>query len=118
MTTTPTPPIELTGSGQRLTGDVTPIRQSLLDRLSAICETITNAEPVAEASRDWWPLALHWSLAGMVPRLAGAVVRPTTTSEVAAVLAACDEARIPVTAAGGRSGVSGASVPIHGGVVL
>jgi alkyldihydroxyacetonephosphate synthase len=116
--TTPTPPIELTGSGQRLTGDVTPIRQSLLDRLSATCETITNAEPVAEASRDWWPLALHWSLAGMVPRLAGAVVRPTTTSEVAAVLAACDEARIPVTAAGGRSGVSGASVPIHGGVVL
>jgi alkyldihydroxyacetonephosphate synthase len=116
--TTPTQPIELTGSGQRLTGEVRPLPQSLLERLSAICETITDTTPVAEASRDWWPLALHWSLAGMVPRLAGAVVRPTATSEVAAVLSACNEARIPVTAAGGRSGVSGASIPIHGGVVL
>ena len=47
-----------------------------------------------------------------------AVTRPTSTTEVAAILAACDEARIPVTAAGGRSGVSGASVPLYGGVVL
>ena len=78
--TTPTPPIELTGSGQRLAGDVAPLPPSLLDRLSAICETITDITPVAEASRDWWPLALHWSLAGMVPCLAAAVVRPTTTS--------------------------------------
>jgi alkyldihydroxyacetonephosphate synthase len=116
--TTPTPPIELTGSGERFTGDVTPLPPSLLDQLSAICETITDITLVAEASRDWWPLALHWSLAGMVPRLASAVVRPAATSEVAAILAACDEALIPVTAAGGRSGVSGASVPIHGGVVL
>ena len=116
--TTPTPPIELTGSGQRFTGDVTPLPPSLLDRLGAICETITDTGPVAEASRDWWPLALHWSLAGMVPRLAAAVTRPTSTTEVAAILAACDEARIPVTPAGGRSGVSGASVPLYGGVVL
>ena len=116
--TTPTPPIELTGSGERFSGEVTPLPPSLLDQLSAICETITDVTLVAEASRDWWPLALHWSLAGMVPRLASAVVRPATTSEVAAILAACDEALIPVTAAGGRSGVSGASVPIHGGVVL
>jgi alkyldihydroxyacetonephosphate synthase len=37
---------------------------------------------------------------------------------VAAVLAVCHEAAIPVTAAAGRSGVCGASVPLHGGVVL
>jgi alkyldihydroxyacetonephosphate synthase len=116
--TRPVPPIELTGSGERLSADVGPLPPSVLDELSAICETITDVTLVAEASRDWWPLALHWSLAGMVPRLASAVARPTTTAEVAAVLAACNAARIPVTAAGGRSGVSGASVPIHGGVVL
>ena len=44
--TTPTPPIELTGSGERFTGDVGPPPQSLLDRLSAICETITDTTPV------------------------------------------------------------------------
>jgi alkyldihydroxyacetonephosphate synthase len=32
--------------------------------------------------------------------------------------ASADEARVPLTAAGGRSGVSGASIPVHGGVVL
>jgi alkyldihydroxyacetonephosphate synthase len=116
--TKPTSPIELTGTGQRLASDVTPLPQSLLDGLTSICATTTDIALVAEASRDWWPLALHWSLAGMVPCLAAAVVRPTTTSQVAAILAACNEAQIPVTAAGGRSGVSGASVPIHGGVVL
>ncbi|HKY66512.1 MAG TPA: FAD-binding oxidoreductase, partial [Acidimicrobiales bacterium] len=44
--------------------------------------------------------------------------RPADADQVAAVLAVCDEARVPVTPAGGRSGVCGASVPLHGGVVL
>src|SRR6185369_17900344 len=43
---------------------------------------------------------------------------PRSADEVAAVLAVCNADLVPVTAAGGRSGVCGASVPIHGGVVL
>ena len=43
---------------------------------------------------------------------------PADAAEVAAVLAVCNAARIPVTAAAGRSGVLGGSVPVHGGVVL
>jgi alkyldihydroxyacetonephosphate synthase len=34
------------------------------------------------------------------------------------VLSICNEAHIPVTAAGGRSGVCGSSVPVFGGVVM
>ena len=34
------------------------------------------------------------------------------------MLAACNEARVPVTAAAGRSGVCGGSIPVHGGVAL
>ena len=34
------------------------------------------------------------------------------------MLRICNDARIPVTAAAGRSGVCGASVPVHGGVLL
>jgi alkyldihydroxyacetonephosphate synthase len=37
---------------------------------------------------------------------------------VAAVLRICNEAGVPVTPAAGRSGVCGASVPVHGGVAL
>lgn len=118
MNTSPTPPIELTGTGAHFAAPAVEAPEELIEALSQICEVRTAETEVAEASRDWWPLALHWSIAGEVPQLAEAVVRPTTTDEVAAVMRACDLARVPLTVAGGRSGVCGASVPAHGGVIL
>ena len=61
---------------------------------------------------------MHWSLGGSVGQRAGAVCRPTTAEQVAAVLVACSTGGVPVTPAAGRSGVSGSSVPVFGGVVL
>src|SRR4029077_9866922 len=49
---------------------------------------------------------------------ASVIVRPHSADEVAAVLRVCNDARVPVTAAAGRSGVCGASVPVFGGVLL
>jgi len=43
-----------------------------------------------------------------------AVVRPATTNEVAAVLAVCCEARVPVVVQGGNTGLVGGSVPAAG----
>jgi alkyldihydroxyacetonephosphate synthase len=118
----PTPPIPLAGGGAGATSRLSAVRVELSDavvsRLSAICPTVTAGDEVGEASRDWWPQAMIWALDGQVAARAGAVVAPTSAEEVAAVLAVCDEARVPVTAAAGRSGVCGASVPVHGGVVL
>jgi alkyldihydroxyacetonephosphate synthase len=116
--TAPTPPIELTGHGEHLAGTGVALPAGFLDRLTTLCDVTTDLDETAEASRDWWPLALHWSLAGEVPRRAAVVARPTDTEQVAAVVAAADEARVPITATGGRSGVCGASVPAFGGVVL
>jgi len=119
----PTPPIPLAGGGAGVTPRLAAARvevdDALIRRLRAACAEVT-VEPaaVAEASRDWWPLAMSWATEGQVAGLAAAVARPADADEVAAVLAVCDEARVPVTAAGGRSGVCGASVPLHGGVVL
>jgi len=126
MTWQPTPPIELTPApGAPITArigiDSVEIPDELLARLRTICEVVTladDADIVAESSRDWWPLALHWSLRGEVPQLADLVARPTSTDDVVAVVQACNIARVPVTATGGRSGVCGASVPMFGGVVL
>jgi alkyldihydroxyacetonephosphate synthase len=112
------PPIELTGTDQHLDVERVDIDDDLLAQLREICEVITDVEATAEASRDWWPIALHWSLAGQVPSRAAAVVRPTSTEQIATILRRCAHLGIPVTAAGGRSGVSGASVPLHGGVLL
>ena len=87
---------------------------------SPICAHVTvDGDVVGEASRDWWPQAMIWALDGQVAAKAAAVVAarppPTRSPRCCAV---CNEARIPVTAAAGRSGVCGASVPVHGGVVL
>jgi alkyldihydroxyacetonephosphate synthase len=115
--TRPTPPIELAGASPRLGGAVV-VPDDVLAALAAACPTVVKAAELAEASRDWWPLAMHWALAGQVPQMAAAVCSPRTTDEVAAVVRVCHDAVVPVTAAGGRSGVCGASVPVHGGVVL
>lgn len=114
----PIAPIELTGTAERFDGPVVEVPAALVEELSRHGEVLTDDRSTAEAARDWWPLALHWSLDGAVPRRAGAVVRPLDTEGVAAVLVACRAAGVPVTAAGGRSGVCGASVPAYGGVVL
>ncbi len=76
--------------------------------------TRTGPRPGGTGGR--WPSAGRRP--GQVPARPAVVARPTDTAQVAAVLALCHEARVPVTPAGGRSGVCGASVPLFGGVAL
>ena len=87
-------------------------------KLGAVCPVVTDADERGEASRDWWPLGMIWALDDQVASLAAAVARPTTVEQVRDLLVVCHDARIPVTPAAGRSGVCGASVPVHGGVLL
>ena len=118
----PTPPIALpdpaTTTGRLQTRSVE-VDDEVMRRLEDACSKVTT-DPAArsEASRDWWPLAMIWALDNQVGARASVVATPGSPDEVAAVLAICDQAHIPVTAAAGRSGVCGASVPVHGGVVL
>ena len=46
------------------------------------------------------------------------VVKPRNTKGVAQVMAVCFENNIPVTVQGALSGLSGAALPVHGGVAL
>ncbi len=119
----PTPPIGFPAAGAEVTSRLPAARvevdDALLERLRGECASVTvDAGEVSEASRDWWPLAMIWALEAQVAARGAAVARPASAAEVAGVLAVCNEARVPVTAAAGRSGVCGASVPLHGGVVL
>jgi alkyldihydroxyacetonephosphate synthase len=111
-----TAPIELAGTESRLSA--TPLPDDVIAALCEVCALVTDDAAVAEASRDWWPLAMHWALQGQVLRRAAVVARPTSTEQVSAVMRLCNAAGVPVTAAGGRSGVLGASIPVFGGVVL
>jgi len=97
--TQPTAPIELLGTATALPTrrvDVGPV----LTELAGVCDVVTDLEQVANASRDWWPLTMHWALHGAAPQHASAVVRPISTEQVSAVLAVCSANGIPVTAAG------------------
>ncbi len=121
-----TPPIEIAGGPADATAALAPtdgfvaeLDDAVLGRLTDTgADVDTSAASRAEHSRDWWPQAMIWATGGRVAALGAAVVTPRDASQVADVLAICNEARIPVTASGGRSGVLGAAVPVCGGVVL
>ena len=118
---TPVTPIDAAPEGvaDRLSSVAVDVPAALLDDLRATGANVdTDAAARAAAGRDWWPIAIGWAAEGGVPQRPAAVVTPSTTEQVAAVLAACNEARVPVTAAAGRSGVCGGSIPVHGGIAL
>ena len=95
------------------------VSDGVVDRLRGVCAAVdTTVATRLEAGRDWWPVTVGWALAGEAAGLAAAVARPADAAQVAAVLAVCHDAGVPVTAAGGHSGVSGGAVPVFGGVVL
>jgi alkyldihydroxyacetonephosphate synthase len=118
----PTPPIALDQSEPvraRFESSAVALADDVIERLRGVCSNVdTSLETRGEAGRDWWPLTVGWALGGEVPAMAAVVARPATAGEVAAVLAVCHHAGVPVTAMGGRSGVSGNAVPVFGGVAL
>lgn len=112
----PTSPIELTGTDSRFARAELP--EGFVDQLRELCPVTDDVDATADASRDWWPLGMRWALDGQVFARASVIASPVNATEVAAVLRACNDARVPVTPAAGRSGVVGGSVPAFGGVLL
>jgi alkyldihydroxyacetonephosphate synthase len=116
------PPIEVAGPApevkERFDGRRVEIDDRMLERLRAYTEIDAAPDALVDAGRDWWPISLHWALDNEIGARPAVVARPKSTEEVVALLKLCNEARIPVTAAGGRSGVTGAAIPIAGGVAL
>ena len=114
-------PLEAASGGprDRLAGVPVEVPESLVAGLEGDGVVVsTDPDELAEAARDWWPLTIGWAARGQVPRRPAVVATPNSTEQVAAVLRRCDEARVPVTATAGGSGVCGGSVPAFGGVSL
>ena len=112
---TPVTPIDAGPAGvtDRLQGRRVAVDDDLRRRLAEVCEEVSDGDDDrSEAGRDWWPLGIGWAAAGQVAARPAVVARPADTAQVAAVLSLCDRSQVPVTAAGGRSGVCGLSL-IH-----
>jgi FAD/FMN-containing dehydrogenase len=84
---------------------------TLLRSLAAIV-----GEPHVLTSDATAGFAVDWT--GRFQGHTPAVVRPRDTAEVAAVLALCTGAGVPVVPQGGNTGLVGGGVPLHGEVVL
>lgn len=85
---------------------------TLTDRLTEIvgaAHLSTDPEVLAARSVDW---------TGRYRGRAGALVRPATTAEVAAVLRTCRDADARVTVQGGRTSLVAGTVPEHDDVLL
>src|SRR5580693_35124 len=87
------------------------ISAALLGSLAAIVgsEHVLTGGPAAGYGTDW---------TGRFTGEPAAVVRPRDTQEVAAVLALCTGAGLPVVPQGGNTGLVGGGVPSHGELVL
>ena len=83
---TPVTPIDAPAGGvdDRLGAATVAVPPALLDRIaSSGTAVLTDDDTRAEAGRDWWPLAIGWAAEGGVPQRPAAVVRPTSTEQVA-----------------------------------
>jgi alkyldihydroxyacetonephosphate synthase len=118
----PTPPIPISDASgaprSRFRSESSSLTAAQIDLISSICSIDTDVAERADAGRDWWPISMHWALQGEVPAVPAVIARPRSTDDVSALLRLCNDQRIPVTPAGGRSGVCGASIPLYGGVLL
>ena len=77
---------------------------------------ILGPDRVLTAPEDTAPYCVDWS--GRFRGATTAVLRPGTTEEVAAIVAACRADGIGLTLQGGNTGLVGGSVPLAGEVVL
>lgn len=69
-------------------------------------------------SRDVWPRGYLWLRKGEAPYTPEAVCWPGTEEEVADVVKWCRKNKVPLTPEGGGSGVTGAMIPVQGGVLM
>src|SRR5262245_35390171 len=76
----------------------------------------TAADDIRLHSYDWWPVAAKWRQQGKQPYAPLAVVHPATTTDVSRLVRWAVERHVCLTPWGAGSAVTGAALPLHGGL--
>jgi glycolate oxidase len=88
----------------------------MADLLARLADVVGPEHALAgDAASDDYARDESLTVAACTP---AAVVRPASTDEVAGVLRVADELRVPVTARGSATGLSGAATPLPDGIVV
>jgi alkyldihydroxyacetonephosphate synthase len=79
---------------------------------------IIDTPDVVAWTRDWWAGSMMTETAGKPATPNAVVVRVSSVEQVQGVMRIANAAMIPVTVSAGRSNVTGAALPVRGGIVL
>lgn len=98
---------------------MTGVVAALAPHLSSGARVVAGEGERALYSRDCWPYLGLLARAGQPSlRPPDAVVFPANEEDVIATVRWCADAGVPLVPVGGGSGVTGAAVPVHGGVAI
>ncbi|MDR6182200.1 FAD-binding oxidoreductase [Asaia bogorensis] len=120
----PTPPayaaaITHIGTEAGLAHHTVTVSESVVDRLRAIADQVfTSREDIVINTRDWWSGTKISETSGRPAVTEGVFVRVSHVEQVQAIMKLAHMHRIPVTASAGRSNVTGAALPLRGGIIL
>ncbi|WAI80825.1 MULTISPECIES: FAD-binding oxidoreductase [Achromobacter] len=111
----------LTGTGGEAGLQRDPVRVSdaQLDSLRHVADNVLTATgDVVAWTRDWWAGSMVSETGGKPATPHAVIVAVSSVEQVQAVMRIAHAAAIPVTVSAGRSNVTGAALPVRGGIVL
>lgn len=92
---------------------------ALVENLRGVAdEVLTSREDFVVNTRDWWARSMIAETGGRPAVVDGIIVRVSTVAQVQTVMQLAHENAMPVTVSAGRSNVTGAALPLCGGIVL
>ncbi|MCH4542881.1 FAD-binding oxidoreductase [Ochrobactrum sp. POC9] len=107
------------GTEAELAQNAVSVDAALVEKLQGVAdEVLTAREDVVVNTRDWWARTMVAETGGKPATVDGVFVRVSTVEQVQAVMRLAHEAKVPVTVSAGRSNVTGAALPLRGGIVL
>ncbi|CAB3838759.1 FAD-binding oxidoreductase [Achromobacter ruhlandii] len=108
-----------TGSEPGLQRDPVSVPAAQVEALRAAADEVLTASADAVAwTRDWWAGSMMTETAGRPATPHAVIVKVSRVDQVQAVMRIAHAASLPVTVSAGRSNVTGAALPLRGGIVL
>ncbi|MGB3376195.1 MAG: FAD-binding oxidoreductase [Microbacterium sp.] len=99
--------------------DVMSVPPEVEERLRSVADdVVVDPIEVIRSTRDWWVGTMISETGGEPAASTAVVVKVSSTEQVQSVMRIADAAAIAVTVSAGRSNVTGAALPVRGGIVL